>query len=95
MPSPSARRAERRGERSVAPDGASAAGVARPSLHATINKIMSESVKLKEAAARFNRLRAQLPTAAADRALCAALLADIKAQIVEDLDEDLGEAAGP
>ena len=97
MPSPSARRAERRGERSAAPGGASAAGVARPSLHATINKIMSESVKLKEAAARFNRLRAQLPTAAADRALCAALLADIKAQIVEDLgedlDEDLGEAA--
>ena len=89
MPSPSARRAERRGERSAAPAGASAAGVARPSLHATINKIMSESVKLKEAAARFNRLRAQLPTAAADRALCAALLADIKAQIVEDLGEDL------
>ena len=97
MLSPSPRRAERRGERSAAPGGASAAGVARPSLHATITKIMSESVKLKEAAARFNRLRAQLPTAAADRALCAALLADIKAQIVEDLgedlDEDLGEAA--
>ena len=67
--------------------------MARPSLHATITKIMSESVKLKEAAARFNRLRAQLPTAAADRALCAALLADIKAQIAEDLGEDLGEAA--
>jgi len=97
MPSPSPRRAERRDERSAAPGGASAAGVARPSLHATITKIMSESVKLKEAAARFNRLREQLPTAAADRALCAALLADIKAQIVEDLgedlDEDLGEAA--
>ena len=97
MPSPSPRRAERRGERSAAPGGASAAGVARPSLHATITKIMSESVKLKEAAARFNRLRAQLPTAAADRARCAALLADIKAQIAEDLgedlDEDLGEAA--
>jgi hypothetical protein len=67
--------------------------VARPSLHATITKIMSESVKLKEAAARFNRLRAQLPTAAADRAFCAALLANVKAQIAEDLGEDLGEAA--
>ena len=93
MPSPSPRRAERRDVRSAAPGGASAAGVARPSLHATITKIMSESVKLKEAAARFNRLREQLPTAAADRALCAALLADIKAQIAEDLGEDLGEAA--
>ena len=93
MPSPSPRRAERRGERSAAPGGASAAGVARPSLHATITKIMSESVKLKEAAARFNRLGEQLPTAAADRALCAALLANVKAQIAEDLGEDLGEAA--